>query len=82
MNAYDPCTVCGNETHEERAIMHIFTTPAGQKVVIKNIPATVCTRCGEITFSLETTTHILSIVGATSEETVAAAQKIPVFEYV
>jgi HTH-type transcriptional regulator / antitoxin MqsA len=55
------CHVCGSiETKEEYAneVFQIDNKP----VLVEHIPATVCVRCGEETFSRETTERIRRMV--------------------
>jgi len=55
------CHVCGStQAHEER-IEQVFQIN-GKTVLVENIPARVCDRCGESTFSRETTEKIRSMV--------------------
>ncbi len=46
------CNVCGSSSFEEQRIDDIYENPDGKKFVVENIPATVCTVCGERTLSL------------------------------
>ncbi len=51
------CHVCGSkEAHEEMA-NEVFLVDR-KFILVENIPAKVCTRCGEATFSRETTEKI------------------------
>jgi YgiT-type zinc finger domain-containing protein len=75
------CIVCGNKTHQQTTMTHVFTAPSGEKVLIDNIPVTECTQCGEQTLSFETTEHIMEIVQAASDHTLNAARDMPVYEY-
>lgn len=51
------CHVCGfNEYHEELKT-ELFTME-GKPVLVEQIPAKVCSRCGEVTFSRETTEKV------------------------
>ncbi len=77
----NPCNVCGNTSYEERTITHVFTTPIGEKVVIDHIPVTECMHCGEKNLSAETTEHIMSIVAAAANKSLAAVGEMPVYEY-
>jgi len=72
------CHVCGSsEAHQELTseIFHI----EGKPVLVENIPAMVCDRCGEPTFSRQTTENIRRMLhgGATPVRTV----RLDVFAY-
>jgi HTH-type transcriptional regulator/antitoxin MqsA len=72
------CHVCGSsEAHQELTseIFHI----EGKPVLVENIPAMVCDRCGEPTFSRQTTENIRLMLhgGATPVRTV----RLDVFAY-
>ena len=55
------CHVCGaTEAHEE-LVDEVFQIE-GQPVLVERIPAMVCLRCGEATFSRETTERIRRMV--------------------
>ena len=53
--------VCGNKTAKVEFTNEIFTIE-GRRVLVENIPAQVCERCGEATFSRETTEKIRQLV--------------------
>jgi HTH-type transcriptional regulator / antitoxin MqsA len=55
------CHVCGHTTARDEFISEVFTIE-GRRVLVENIPATVCKRCGEATFSRETTEKIRKMV--------------------
>ena len=75
------CNICGGKTFEESTITHVFTSPSGEKILIDNIPATVCSTCGEASFSVTTTQHIMDIVHAASQKTLTAVRAMPVYEF-
>lgn len=55
------CHVCGaTESHEEY-VSEVFVVN-GRRVLIEKIPAQICTRCGEATFSRTTTEHVRQMV--------------------
>ena len=55
------CHVCGHQVAKREFVSEVFTV-AGRRVLVENIPAQVCERCGEATFSRETTEQIRRLV--------------------
>lgn len=55
------CHVCGAKEAKEKYIDMMFQID-GRPVLVENIPAMVCTRCGEEIFSRETTESIRRMV--------------------
>lgn len=55
------CHVCGNDTARSESVSEVFTID-GRRVLVEQIPASVCERCGEATFSRETTERIRRLV--------------------
>ncbi len=55
------CDVCGSMEYVEDTVNEIFEID-GRFVLVENIPARVCARCGDVTFSRETTEHIRQMV--------------------
>lgn len=55
------CHVCGNTTARSELVSEVFTVE-GRRVLVEKIPAQVCTRCGESTFSREVTEKIRVLV--------------------
>jgi HTH-type transcriptional regulator/antitoxin MqsA len=51
------CHVCGATQAKQEFITEVFMID-GKAVLVEGIPATVCVRCGEATFSRETTERI------------------------
>ena len=58
------CHVCGNTTAKSEFVSEVFTIE-GRRVLVEQIPAKVCERCGEATFSRETTETIRRLVHGT-----------------
>lgn len=52
------CTVCGSKDSHVELVSEVFNIQ-GQFYLVEEIPATVCSRCGEESFSRETTEGIL-----------------------
>lgn len=55
------CHVCGNTSAKSDFVNEIFTVE-GKRMLVEQIPAQVCERCGEATFSRETTEKIRRLV--------------------
>lgn len=55
------CCVCGAEEYRDEQVNEVFQI-AGKPILVENIPARVCLRCGEATFSRETTERIRRMV--------------------
>lgn len=55
------CHVCGFSEGRTERVNEVFDID-GQHVLVENIPATICARCGEATFSRETTEKIRRMV--------------------
>jgi YgiT-type zinc finger domain-containing protein len=64
------CHVCGSPAAKSEFVSEVFTIE-DRRVLVEHIPAQVCERCGEATFSRETTEHIRRLVhGARPAKTV------------
>ena len=55
------CHVCGGEAARRELVSEVFTLE-GRRVLVEQIPAEVCERCGEPTFSRETTERVRQLV--------------------
>ncbi len=55
------CHVCGNTAAKAEFVSEVFTVE-DRRVLVEHIPAQVCERCGEATFSRETTEKIRQLV--------------------
>ena len=55
------CQVCGSTEAKPKQVIEVFDI-GGRRVLVESIPAQVCTRCGEATFSRETTERIRRMV--------------------
>ena len=55
------CHVCGHNAAKSEFVSEVFTIE-GRRVLGEHIPAQVCARCGEATFSRETTERIRRLV--------------------
>ena len=55
------CHVCGGSAAKNEFVSEVFTID-GRRVLVEHIPAQVCERCGEATFSRETTERVRRLV--------------------
>ena len=55
------CNVCGGTAFHENAVEEVFHVD-GQVVMVEGIPARICDRCGDATFSRETTEAVRRMV--------------------
>jgi HTH-type transcriptional regulator/antitoxin MqsA len=55
------CHVCGSTQARAERVNEVFRID-GQLVLVENIPALVCRRCGEIIFSRETAEAVRKLV--------------------
>ncbi len=55
------CHVCGNTAARSEFVSEVFTVE-GRRMLVEQIPAQICERCGEATFSRETTERIRQLV--------------------
>jgi len=55
------CHVCGGHAAKAELVSELFTIE-GRPVQVMDIPAQVCARCGEATFTRETTEKIRQLV--------------------
>jgi HTH-type transcriptional regulator / antitoxin MqsA len=64
------CHVCRHTAAKTEFVSEVFTVE-GRRVLVEHIPAQVCERCGEATFSRETAESIRRLVhGARPSRTV------------
>jgi HTH-type transcriptional regulator/antitoxin MqsA len=69
------CHVCGaTEAHQE-LVNEVFLVN-GKYVLVEGIPATICARCGEATFSRETTERIRRMVQGEAQPVRAVAMEV------
>lgn len=60
------CHVCGCNAGKTELVSEVFTLD-GRRMLVEQIPAMVCERCGEPTFSRETTERIRQLVHGAAE---------------
>lgn len=70
-----PCVFCGGELQNRRVT---FTHEQdGKYLVVENVPAEVCTRCGEKTYSPQVTDGLLKFARQEFKKEVT----VPVFDF-
>ncbi len=74
----DQCEVCGSPVGHTELVNEVFNID-GKLVLVEQIPARVCSRCGETTFSRETTERIRRMVHGESQP--VKSVQVDVFEY-
>ncbi len=74
------CHVCGSTGFRETAVDELFQID-GQPVLVENIAACVCVRCGEATFSRETTEQIRRMVASRGEAQPLKSVELKVFAF-
>ncbi len=72
------CHVCGSTRANETLVTEVFQID-GKPVLVENIPAQVCERCGEEIFSSETTEKVRLLVHGTVKP--IKSVKMDVFAY-
>lgn len=72
------CHVCGSSEGRQEMVNEMFQVE-GEFVLVENIPAVVCARCGETVFSRETTERVRLMVREKRKP--LKWQKVGVFEY-
>lgn len=69
------CLVCGAKESREEFVEEVFRVD-GKYVLVDHIPARVCARCAEETFSRETTERIRLMVHGPARPTQSTTLKI------
>jgi YgiT-type zinc finger domain-containing protein len=72
------CHVCGSTESRDELLSEVFWIDR-RPVLVDDIPARVCVRCGEATVSRETTEAVRQLVHGKSES--ARLVQMPVFSY-
>jgi HTH-type transcriptional regulator / antitoxin MqsA len=72
------CHVCGSTEANQERVSEVFMIE-GKRVLVENIPASVCARCGEATFSRETTERIRRMLHGEAKP--VRAEMLEVFSY-
>ena len=55
------CHVCGTSAARENFVSEVFTID-DRRVLVEHIPAQICERCGESTFSRATTERVRNLI--------------------
>lgn len=55
------CPICGSTSAKASFVSEVFTID-GRRALVEHIPAEVCGRCGEATFSAETADRVRRVV--------------------
>lgn len=55
------CQICGSTASHEQFVSEVFTID-GRRVLVEHIPARVCDRCSDATFSRSTTERVRQLV--------------------
>ena len=69
------CSGCGAKESSEEFVEEVFRID-GKYVLVDQIPARVCDRCGEETFSRETTERVRLLVHGKAKPTKSIALKV------
>ena len=72
------CSACSATESSEEFVEAIFRID-GKYVLVDHIPARVCARCGEETFSRETTERVRLLVHGKARPTKSVALKVSEF---
>lgn len=72
------CHECGS-VMEPRVLRLVENTQRGDPIVIRNVPAKVCARCGERVFSQSVTRLLLSILTGNEPATETITLDLPVY---
>lgn len=60
------CQVCGRTEAREELVNEVFNVD-GRYILVEDIPAQVCPRCGETTFGKETTEKVRRLAHGEAE---------------
>jgi YgiT-type zinc finger domain-containing protein len=72
------CEVCSSKDARERTVGRVFEVN-GKRVLVENIPALVCERCGGATFDIEVGEKIRVMIHGAAKPSRSIA--VDVFEY-
>jgi HTH-type transcriptional regulator/antitoxin MqsA len=73
------CHVCSATQARQEFVTEVFMID-GKRALVEGIPATVCARCGEVTFSRETTERIRRMLHGEAKP--VRAEVLEIFEYI
>lgn len=60
------CHICGSTSARKEYVSEVFTID-GRRVLVEHIPAQLCERCGEATFSSATAEQVRRVVRGEGE---------------
>jgi len=66
--AMKKCEVCGNTVFRQETVDEFFRV-GGEAILVEQVPAQVCDRCGEATFSREKVEKVRKMVQEHSQPT-------------
>ena len=69
------CMVCHAEASREELVDEVFKVD-GQYVLVGGVPSTVCSRCGERSFSRETTEKVRLMVHGEAQATKSVPMRV------
>ena len=72
------CVVCHGDDSREELVEEVFKVD-GRYLRVDGVPATVCRRCGELSFSRETTERVRLLVHGSTKA--ARTVAMPVYEF-
>ena len=72
------CHVCGSNSAQQKKVSEVFVVQ-GRRILVEDIPASVCLRCGEPTFSRQTTEQVRRMVHGAAKP--VRSEEVDVFEY-
>ena len=73
------CAVCHSNESRAEHVEEIFRSADGKYVLVKDIPATVCIRCGEESFSAMTAETVRVMVNGQAEPETSVAMEVFTF---
>ena len=60
------CHICGSKESRQDTVTQIFFIN-GKPVIVENVPGTVCARCGESVFQIDTVEKIRKMIHGKAE---------------
>ena len=72
------CHVCGSNSAQQKKVNEVFVVQ-GRRILVEDIPASVCLRCGEAAFSRQTTEQVRRMVHGAAKP--VRSEEVDVFEY-
>jgi YgiT-type zinc finger domain-containing protein len=74
----EKCAVCGSTEFRHTHITEHYEID-GKNIIVENIPARVCNRCGDVVISAETTENLRAMLHENPKP--ARVETVRVFEY-